>query len=71
MTYRTYRAAHLLAMRPPLANGGHCLIPLDGDVWWCVGCHRALPGWALAEGFVTTLLGRWCPSLFRSLVPAP
>jgi len=74
------RAKRYLEMRPPLLDGGHCFVRLDCnidggdppsdvavDVWWCVGCYRAVPGWALAEGFVTTFLDRWCPSLFRQL----
>jgi len=77
------RALRYLSMRPPLADGGHCFVRLDydigrrssttdvADVWWCIGCYRAVPGWALAEGFATTLLGRWCPALFRQLGPGP
>jgi len=65
------RAKRYLEMRPPLLNGGHCFVPLgpDAEVWWCVGCYRAVPAWALTEGFVTTLIGRWCPALFRQLPP--
>lgn len=66
------RTARLLDLRPPLYNGGHTFVMLDeaGAVWWCVGCYRPLPRWALDEGFVTTLLGRWCPALFRAIGPA-
>jgi hypothetical protein len=58
-----------MRLRPPLANGGHCFVMLSPHVWWCIGCHRAVPTWALTEGFVTTLLGRWCPDLFDALDP--
>jgi len=66
------RALRYLEMRPPLLDGGHCFValgPPPAEVWWCVGCYRAVPTWALTEGFVTTLLDRWCPALFRQLGP--
>ena len=82
----TYRAAELMAMKPPLYNGGHCFIALrpvahegqlfdtgvwsDTKTWWCLGCHQACPTWAIKEGYVTTLLGRWCPRLLRAIGPA-
>lgn len=79
------RTAHLLAMRPPLAFGGHCFLPVGASTpsmltpdspaatrwWWCVGCHQACPVWAIREGFATTMLGRWCVGLFKMLGPAP
>lgn len=66
------RTAHALAMRPPLHNGGHTLVPIgDTSWWWCPFCHQGCPRWALTEGYVTTLLGRWCIGLFKMLGPAP
>jgi hypothetical protein len=58
-------------MRPPLWNGGHCFIFLSDEVEWCVGCCRALPSWAITEGFTAVFLDRWCPDLFKALPPGP
>lgn len=47
--------------------GGHTFVLLGDHTAYCVGCHGAVPRWAIAEGFETTLLARWCPALFKEL----
>jgi hypothetical protein len=59
--------ARLLALRPPLAYGGHAFVLLGEATLYCVGCFSAVPRWAVAEGFESTLLARWCPALFLAL----
>lgn len=57
-----------MAMRPPLAFGGHAF-RMTGEEWWQCACGLALPSWAIAEGF-WVVSGRWCPLLMRALPPA-
>jgi hypothetical protein len=61
--------ARALALRPPLAYGGHCFLHLDDTrlLMRCVGCHWCGPRWVVTEGFWPVELTRWCPSLFRAL----
>lgn len=61
------RTARLLALRPPLLNGGHCFVIVDDGWWQCVGCYFVCPTWVLTEGYVTTHAGRYCRALFKSL----
>lgn len=65
------RSARLLALRPPLAFGGHSFSLLQGDgipLSRCVGCLVTLPSWAVAEGMGHHFgLHRWCPHMFRAL----
>ena len=61
------RTARALALRPPLANGGHCFVITSEGWWQCIGCYFVCPTWVLREGYVTTFAGRYCPALFRAL----
>jgi hypothetical protein len=71
------RTSSPIDMLPQLYNGGHgfaLLEPLGGyqgpQLWRCCGCHGIVPRWALDEGYVKTLLGRWCRALLPALEPA-
>jgi len=64
------RGARLLALRPPLALGGHTFVLVDGWVPGerCVRCHVWLPRWAVNEGLWSQFgLARLCPDLLLAL----
>lgn len=67
--------ARVLALRPPIAFGGHCFRVWESDAGElfesCVGCHVTVPGWAVREQLGGEFgLARWCQDLFRMLPAA-
>lgn len=70
-----YNGGHSFTLLTPIGGtAGITLFDADGyagpPLWRCTGCHGIVPHWALTEGYATTLLGRWCPTLLRALEPA-
>ena len=59
-----YRRAKYLALKPPLAHGGHtfdCLDPIGEyqgpPLLRCIDCHLIVPNWQLQEGFAGSCRG--------------